>query len=883
MGIPKLFGKWIRPMVKEVWARDPGQNPMLSYIPSDIDTLVIDMNGTIHTAYRQYYYGKDENVAIPIYKLLRKGNPEGKQPGEKIFNEIFNILTSLLENIVSEINPKTTVMISVDGVTGKAKMKQQKQRRHKFVGKYEHGMPDNATAVTTGTKFMMKLHEHLKSYFSVEEYRLKYPEVLIYSSYLDPGEGEHKIMEFLRNPYLRGNLRSSSKSKGRSVAKFEDDHLEIGKLAIYGLDCDLLMLGLLLPQITSDSEENVYLIREKLDEKASFSISNFRSGFPKIIDHYVDKVKREDPRNYDIPDPRDIKRTAAEDFVVFAMLLGNDFLPHPHFYDSTAEYMDVIFSQYVKNGLSLTYPNPEYVEKLEKREIVDVPKYFINFENVFRLVSSLGNADVDIVFAEFRKKLRSFKGKYSDEFLGDYLVERGYNLSGFRKTWYGNDFRKVYYTESRKIFEMEQYVKQMCDNYVKNMAWVFHYYQTGYTNQNIYYPHFHSPILSDLSQALAVYDAKTNDLGKIRKLQRTLNESLAGICPFNVDHEAIDQMFAVLPICSVKFHIPDEVKYLVTKNPLVRQNLQMTAREIRAWKKKDPEFEKLTEEEQDEIIEDLAMSNDAKVAKFKKTEKYKILTKEERDEAIRSIRENATDYESHLKSSNLPDIVRNYFCIEETEGVLQRNMFLSTVIVSSVDNIVDITNDIDRFRFYGSSENNHFGFFGAWKKEMKWIYVPSLLEIKNYGEFYEKKRKMLAETEKFLRDTPMVEIDLCQDVEDLTISPKKISGPKGKLYERGSDEEDAKPKKAGTAQDRGRKTPEEESRKDEKEQKKSPGVKARVNRIERGVAKNSQMEDSNNLPEIPAYDGRQTFGLDLGHRQLPLPDLKVKKVRMEIN
>lgn len=677
MGIPKLFGHWVKPLIKEIWGKNSEGNPMLNYIPADIDTLVIDMNGTIHQAFRKYYYDNNIEENVSIEKIIEKGSFNS----EKIFNKICLNCREYLMEIIRNINPKTTLMISVDGVTGKGKMKQQKQRRYKFVGKYEKGTPDNSCAVTTGTKFMEKLHDYLKSYLSRDGIRHSFPKNVIYSSYLVPGEGEHKIMEFIRNPY---NTKDNSK-------------IDIGNLAIYGLDCDLLMLGILLPL---KPNENVYLVRENLEEKASFSISDFKEGLKKFIDYFKTKLKLEYNILEEINDGK-IKETVSQDFVVLCMLLGNDFLPHPHFYDSTKEFMNEIFTIYVKNNVSLTYENENY----NKNNII-TPKYYINFSNFYKLLKSLKNTDIDLIEKEYKNNKRKFPD-YEDEFLNDCISDGNLNNTLFSKKWYLNDYEKFKLTNpnneiyNETYYEME-HINYLCEKYVQVMDWVFCYYQTAYTNQEIYYPYSHCPTLKDLTLYLCANFKNNNDNDNMdledetSKFYNSIHNDNSYELPFYVNHDVLDQMFCVLPPSAIKFHINDNIKKII-------------------------------------------------------------------------------------KESRLLEIIGDYFCIEEKEGITENNNFLSTIIVKSVDNIEEIKEEIDKFRYYNSkSKNKYNSQFKSYEKEE--IYIVSNFEkemqsddfLRNYNIRKQKKEQEINKlTKKYNND-----FNICRDFQDLSLSNiKKIKRP----------------------------------------------------------------------------------------------------------
>lgn len=122
-----------------------------------------------------------------------------------------------------------------------------------------------------------------------------------------PGEGEHKIMEYIR--YLKAD--PSYKSNTRHC--------------LYGLDADLIMLGL------CTHEHQFSLLREevKFDKKAKRATSVDDTKFfllhLGLLREYLElefiAVKDELSFDYDI-------ERVIDDWVFMCFLVGNDFIPH---------------------------------------------------------------------------------------------------------------------------------------------------------------------------------------------------------------------------------------------------------------------------------------------------------------------------------------------------------------------------------------------------------------------------------------------------------------------------------------------------------------------------------------------------------------------------
>ena len=153
-----------------------------------------------------------------------------------------------MKKVIDEIaKPKKLVYIGVDGVVPRAKMVQQRFRR--FSGwkqstmekevKAQFGVEEksiwNRNSITPGTVFMKKLSDGIRKAIQQKKITTIRNLEFIFSDSSVPGEGEHKLIPFLRD-------------KGKT----KDE-----KVVIYGMDADLIMLSL------STQMDNIFLLREK--------------------------------------------------------------------------------------------------------------------------------------------------------------------------------------------------------------------------------------------------------------------------------------------------------------------------------------------------------------------------------------------------------------------------------------------------------------------------------------------------------------------------------------------------------------------------------------------------------------------------------------------
>jgi 5'-3' exonuclease len=237
MGIPKYF--------RSISERFPLINQTINMgLRPEIDCLYLDMNGIVHTA------------------THANGNNDIDQLSEaQMFLQIFQYIEQLIELA----QPQQLLYMALDGVAPRAKMNQQRQRRFRAVQERQeseqlethlrqifhdqgrgHDLPGkkapawDSNVITPGTPFMANLSESLRYYIAD---RLQNDPgwagiQVIFSDATVPGEGEHKIMHFIRNQ--------------RSQVNYDPNI----RHCLYGMDADLIMLSL------SSHEPHFYIVRE---------------------------------------------------------------------------------------------------------------------------------------------------------------------------------------------------------------------------------------------------------------------------------------------------------------------------------------------------------------------------------------------------------------------------------------------------------------------------------------------------------------------------------------------------------------------------------------------------------------------------------------------
>ncbi|KAH3670343.1 hypothetical protein WICMUC_004839 [Wickerhamomyces mucosus] len=295
MGIPKFFR-----FISERW---PTISQLIdgTQIP-EFDNFYLDMNSILHTCTRP----KDEDVN----KRLTE---------EEVFTAIF----AYIDHLFDTIKPKKVFYMAIDGVAPRAKMNQQRSRRFRTAIDAEKNLkkaieqgeelpkdePFDSNSITPGTEFMAKLTKFLKYFIHKKvstDSRWQDVEIIL-SGHEVPGEGEHKIMQFIRTK--------------RSLENYDPNT----RHCIYGLDADLIMLGLVShdPHFALLREEVTFgkrsQVQKSLEEQKFFLLH--LSLVREYLELEFNDLKTDLSFEYNF-------ERILDDFVLIMYVIGNDFLPN---------------------------------------------------------------------------------------------------------------------------------------------------------------------------------------------------------------------------------------------------------------------------------------------------------------------------------------------------------------------------------------------------------------------------------------------------------------------------------------------------------------------------------------------------------------------------
>lgn len=336
MGVPALF-RWLSKKYPKIISSvleeegpivDDIEQPINYSDPNpngELDNLYLDMNAIVHPC----------------------SHPENRPPPEteeEMMLEIFKYTN----RVVNLARPRKLLMIAVDGVAPRAKMNQQRSRRFRSAKDAEIAHEEkqrelqemeargeiiddsikgkkswDSNSITPGTPFMDILAASLKYWIA---YKLSTDAgwenlQVIISDATVPGEGEHKIMNFIRSQ--------------RSDPEYDSNVTH----CIHGLDADLIFLSLATHEphfrvlredvFANDQRQRQLTTKDQLymDDETKDKLKNWKQPFIwlhiNVLREYL-QIELNIPR---LPFKYDFER-AIDDWVFMCFFVGNDFLPH---------------------------------------------------------------------------------------------------------------------------------------------------------------------------------------------------------------------------------------------------------------------------------------------------------------------------------------------------------------------------------------------------------------------------------------------------------------------------------------------------------------------------------------------------------------------------
>ncbi|CAL4130433.1 unnamed protein product, partial [Meganyctiphanes norvegica] len=368
----------------------------------EFDNLYLDMNGIIHPC----------------------THPEDK-PAPKNEDEMMVAIFECIDRLFAIVRPRKVLYMAIDGTAPRAKMNQQRSRRfraskesaemkaeisrtRKEMQEKGYNVPPekpkeshfDSNCITPGTPFMDRLSKFATC--STKERLAQAPgwegrPRVILSDANVPGEGEHKIMDYIRKQ------------------RAQPDHDPNTQHVLCGADADLIMLGL------ATHEPNFTIIREEFkpnQPKPCVICSQIGhelkecTGLPDGDDGDSEKVYGETKfifvrlnvlKEYlsqeltmpNLPFTYEFDR-AIDDWVFMCFFVGNDFLPHL----PSLEIRENAIDRLVKLYKECCYKTGGWLTDSGK----------VNMKRVQLILTNLGKVE-DEIFKERQRKEKMFKAR----------------------------------------------------------------------------------------------------------------------------------------------------------------------------------------------------------------------------------------------------------------------------------------------------------------------------------------------------------------------------------------------------------------------------------------------------------------------------------------
>ena len=404
------------------------------------------------------------------------------------YDEVYSMVYNKMIALKEQLKPRNKTYFYFDGVPPYAKMVQQRQRRFKSILTKQILQQEtkswNTNHITPGTDFMNGLDDYL-----IEKF--KYNKTIVFSGSQEPMEGEHKICDTIRS--------HSSIFKDKNIM-------------IYGLDADLIMLGLLL----QSEMFRIYLYKETKHFQYIHHI--------KESEHYVFQMNRLSCEIQSLLNGVSIQQSVY-DYIFICFLCGNDFLPH------------IPAIQIRNNGIQVLL---EHYNNL-KLHLIDVKTKNIMWNHVSKLFHSLRDKEDELILENINWKLKLKHKIKSTKTIEDKLN----NLPCVDTE--KEQYLRTHLDEYNKYILETNDVRNHCLDYLKTLEWTWFYYNGDNINNRISYEHHYGPRIQDILLYIPLFNG--NEIVKRDK----------NITPI----DPITQLYFVLPYPNHSTVIPRD-KYQMT-------------------------------------------------------------------------------------------------------------------------------------------------------------------------------------------------------------------------------------------------------------------------------------------------------------------------------
>lgn len=462
MGVPSYFS-WIMRLTKKYKLN----NMLHPRLVRPTKRLYLDFNCGIHQAARESNVKTEQDI---------------------ITNSI-----ALLQRLIELVKPSELVYVSIDGSVPMGKCKQQRYRRFKSIKEKaeidqiykkwnvkREGHNLDLNMISPGTQFMKNLDQKLNEFF--EEYAVTPGSIphlkFVLSTSFDPGEGEHKIMNHLKEHHVMNDEQ----------------------VVIYGLDADLIFLSL------AQHHDQIFLVRENLyretieGEKPDYLYLHIGALKSNIIQLIIQEDSVFELSMLNQKPFNRIEQYSEEclinDYIFYNFFLGNDFVNKIYCLSIKSRGCEIMLQIY---RYCLRYCQ-NYLVLKEGDQLVINPKFLDT------MLSCLAQYEQQwwckphpmMHSAPKQSKFSLEQELENHGLVPPYLHDLEINL-------HNSDFKLQYYSQLFDLsprYTLEQNITYLCRKYWSTVRWTLEYYlNRRCVDWEWYYPFEYAPLLDDLIQS----------------------------------------------------------------------------------------------------------------------------------------------------------------------------------------------------------------------------------------------------------------------------------------------------------------------------------------------------------------------------------------------
>lgn len=457
MGIPRFF-YWLYKEHPYILTKLQDKETFLKH-KINVDTYALDLNAIVHPICQQVFgYGQGNNNSNFKRLMHFKQNEKETEYSSKRV-ECYNKICEKIDELVKIVNPKSKIILALDGTAGMSKQYQQRQRRYRSVieksrndGSDVSNIDFDSNEITTGSVFMNELSQCITEFI---QHKIKNGEWIhldiFFSSEQVPGEGEHKILYLLKQ------------------------YSSFGSYCIHSPDADLIMLS--LSSICTHEFKKCYIMRENIYQHVYCKY--FVVDVNLFYDLIVNKFKKYSTCKN--------KQNIVSDFILYCFFFGNDFLPESPVMITNKNGIDILFTLY-----NDTLINSANLTTLKNDKVL------LNIDQCIYFFEQLKNNE-----ELFLKNRVENQSKISDD-----------NLNKITDI---NEYKKLFYKEKLHFDTsdpniLKKQINTLCKEYLKGVQFILNYYLYDIPDWYWFYPYHYSPFFSDIYEYLKFLKSKNKIL-----------------------------------------------------------------------------------------------------------------------------------------------------------------------------------------------------------------------------------------------------------------------------------------------------------------------------------------------------------------------------------